>query len=177
MKNIEVEIRSLIDENKYHKLLRFFKKEGKWLGEDYQETYYFDCKEDLRIQKNNNFSKIWLKSGKIHDEAREEIEIKFDKEDFEKLEQAFLALGYKVGIKWFRTRNTFKWQGIKVCLDYTKGYGYIIELEKLANENEKDKVLDTLKQKLASLKIPLISREEFDKMFKHYKDNWKILIK
>ena len=172
--NIEVEVRSFISKEKYEELLEFFKKEGKFVNEDYQETLYFDTKEDLRIQKNNFFSKIWLKKGKIHDDYREEIEIKFDRNDFEKLKKLFLILGFNVEIKWLRKRYTFKWQDMDVMIDYTKGYGYIIELEKISSE--KEKTLKLLKQKLKILNISLTPKEEFDKKYNYYKENWKSLI-
>jgi predicted adenylyl cyclase CyaB len=174
--NIEVEIRSFITKDKYDELIAFFKKEGQFVTEDYQETYYFDCDQDLRIQKNNFFSKIWMKKGKIHDEQREEIEIKFDKNDFEKLEKLFLSLGFNVQIKWFRNRHTFKWNDVEVCIDYTKGYGHIIELEKMSTESEKEKTLQILKEKMKSLNIPLTPKEEFDKKYLYYKENWKSLV-
>jgi uncharacterized protein YjbK len=59
--SIEVEIRSFITEIQYNEFLNFFVREGKTLGKDYQETYYFDCPEDLRIQKNDSGAKIWMK--------------------------------------------------------------------------------------------------------------------
>ena len=174
--NIEVEIRSFIMKEKYEHLLDFFKKEGELVNEDYQETYYFDTEEDLRIQQNKFYSKIWLKKGKIHDDYREEIEIKFDKDYFEQLERMFSALGFNVDVKWFRTRHTFKWQGISVMVDYTKGYGYIIELEKMSTEEEKEKTLELLKQKLRILNIPLTSKEEFTKKYQYYRNNWEKLV-
>lgn len=177
MKNIEVELRSFITKEKYEELIDFFKQNSKFVNKDDQVTYYFDSKEDLRIQKNNFFSKIWLKKGKIHDESREEIEIKFDKEDFEIIERLFLVLGYNIEIKWFRKRYSFKWQDINVMLDYTRGYGYILELEEKSSEQEKDLVLNKLKEKLNSLNIELTPKEEFDKKFEYYKNNWKELIK
>lgn len=119
--NIEAELRSFISKEKYNELLDFFKEKASLIKEDYQETFYFDCDEDLRIQKNNFFSKIWMKKGKIHDDSREEIEIKFDKNDFEKLETLFLSLGYNIEIKWFRKRFQFKWEDTTVCLDFTRG--------------------------------------------------------
>ena len=60
-KNIEVEIRAFVSEQEYNELLEFFKQNAELIKEDLQETHYFDCKEDLRIQKNNAGSKIWLK--------------------------------------------------------------------------------------------------------------------
>ena len=175
--DIEVEIRSFISEDKYIELLAFFKENGVLINEDYQETYYFDCDEDLRIQKNNFYSKIWLKKGKIHDDQREEIEIKFDKDYFGKLEELFLTLGLNIDVKWFRKRFTFTWEGINVMIDHTKGYGYIIELEKMSNKQEKEIVLDLLKEKLEILKVPLTSKEEFNRKYKYYKTNWRELTK
>lgn len=174
---IEAELRSLISKEQYSRLLEFFQKNAKLNKEDYQESYYFDSEEDLRIQRNSFFSKIWLKKGKIHDDSREEIEIKFSREDFGKVEKLFLSLGMKVEIKWFRKRYEFEWGGITVCLDHTKGYGYIIELEKMCSEEEKVEILELLKQKFIELNIPITPREEFDKKFQHYKENWRELTK
>jgi len=174
--NIEAEIRSFISKEKFEELLDFFKQNAKLDKEDYQETFYFDCDEDLRIQRNDFFSKIWMKKGKIHDDHREEIEIKFDKNEFENLEKLFLSLGYGVEIKWFRKRYEFKWDDITVCLDFTKGYGYIIELEKMCSEDMKEKEFELLKQKFNSLNIDITPKEEFNKKFQHYKENWKSLV-
>jgi predicted adenylyl cyclase CyaB len=174
---IEVEVRSFINRKQYNQLLKFFKKNGKLVKEDYQETYYLGSKEDLRIQRNKFFSKIWFKKGKIHDDAREEFEISFDRRDFRLLEKLFMALGFKVQIKWFRKRFEFFWEGIKVCLDYTKGYGYIIELEKVVPASEKNKTLSLLKQRFKELNLPLTPRKEFEEKFKYYSKNWKSLIK
>ena len=173
---IEVEIRSFITREKYEEFLEFFRKEGEFLGEDFQETYYFGAKEDLRIQRNNSFSKIWMKKGKIHDERREEIEIKFARGDFEKLEAIFLALGFSVSVKWLRKRRSFRWRGIDVAVDFTKGYGYILELEKMADESGKEKTLELLKRKMETLGIPLTPKAEFDKKFQYYRENWKKLV-
>ncbi len=175
--NIEVEVRSFINENQYQQLLEFFSKEANLIKEDYQESYYFDCPEDLRIQRNNDGAKIWLKKGEIHDDAREEIEIKVAKEDFENLEQLFQTLGYEVEIKWFRNRSQFKWDDIKVCIDYTKGYGHIIELEKICQEEDKEKEHQMLMKKLKSLNIEISSKKSFNEKFEYYKENWKSLIK
>src|SRR3989344_1808553 len=175
--DIEVEIKCFISKENYQRLLDFFKSNAEFINEDYQETYYFNSVEDLRIQRNNSFCKIVLKSGKIHDYHRKELEIKLDKNDFEKLEKLFNALGYEIEIKWFRKRNNFKWQDIDVSLDFTKGYGYILELEKMSNEENKEKNLLLLREKLKLLGVNETRNEEFDKIFENYKKNWKELTK
>jgi len=116
-----------------------------------------------------------MKKGKIHDDFREETEIKFSKEDFEMLERIFLALGYNVEIKWFRKRLRFNWYDIKVTVDFTKGYGYILELEKMSSEENKEQTLNLLKQKLKELDLEETPKEEFNKKYEYYKNNWKNL--
>ena len=178
-KNIEVEIRSFITKEKYEELLEFFKQNAEFVKEDFQETHYFDCEQDLRIQKNNNGSKIWLKKGNLHDDAREEIEIFTSKENehnFENLGKLFNALNYNVEIKWLRLRNQFNWSNIKICLDYTKGYGYIIELEEISDEENKENILQELKQKLRELNIEETPKEIFNEKYNYYKENWRELI-
>ncbi|MCK5608822.1 CYTH domain-containing protein [Candidatus Pacearchaeota archaeon] len=174
---IEVEIRSFISKEQYEQLLEFFKENAKLKKEDYQETSYFDCEQDLRIQKNDFTSKVWLKQGQIHDEQREETEIHFKKENFEDLEKLFTQLGYSTEIKWFRKRHEFEWENITVCIDYTKGYGHIIELEKLCEEKDQNQELENLKEKLKTLNIELTPKEKFKEKFEHYKNNWKELTK
>jgi predicted adenylyl cyclase CyaB len=173
--NIEVEVRSFISPEKYSELLEYFKANAKLLKEDYQESYYFDCEADLRIQRNTHGAKIWMKQGQIHDDHREELEIEVDREDFNKLEQLFINLGYQVEIKWFRRRFEFKWNSITVCLDYTKGYGYIIELEKMTNKDEQEQIHLHLMEKMKELKINISSKDEFAEKFNYYKANWREL--
>ncbi|HIG93249.1 TPA: hypothetical protein HA234_03560 [Candidatus Woesearchaeota archaeon] len=175
--DIEAEIRSFISEEQYGQLLLFFQQNASFMKEDYQETFYFDGEQDLRIQKNDFFAKVWLKKGKLHDDHREEIEIRFDRSDFEKLEQLFLSMGLRVGIKWFRARLEFKWDDATVCLDFTRGYGYIIELEKMCSDHDKEQEVEKLKQKLASLGIAATPKAEFEARFKYYKENWRELVK
>ncbi len=176
MKNIEAEVRSFLTKNQYDRLLKFFKKNAKFVMKDNQVTYYFTGDHDLRIQKNDYFSKIWMKGGKIHDSFREELEIKFDKNNFELLEKLFLKLGYDIKVKWFRKRYQFRWSGIDVMLDYTRGYGYIIELEKMCSPKEQVRTYGMLKERFKELGIKLSPKEDFDKKFKYYTKNWKKLV-
>jgi len=40
MKNIEVEVRAFVDENRYHQLVDFFEQYAQFLKEDTQITHY-----------------------------------------------------------------------------------------------------------------------------------------
>jgi hypothetical protein len=61
-------------------------------------------------------------------------------------------------------------------LDFTKGYGYIIELEKMSDTKNKNKVYQKLLKQLNQLKIKLTPKEEFERKFKYYKKHWPSLI-
>ncbi len=176
MRNIEVKVRAFIDESRYHQFVDFFEQHAKFLKEDSQTTYYFTGPHDLRIQKNNFFAKIRMKKDEIHDDHREEIAIKFDKEEFEKLKELFLYLWYEIEITRLRNRLQFDWDGIDVSLDYTKGYGYIIELKITTTDLEKDEALAVIRKKFAELEIPITPKEEFKQKYERYKTNRKTLI-
>lgn len=173
---IEVEVRAFITEKQYKQLTDFFDKNAELVIDDEQETHYLSGNKDLRIQKNKRHSKIWMKGGKIHDDHREELEIFTDKDNFPLLERLFKELGYSTEIKWFRKRKEYKWGDVTACIDDTRGYGKIVELEKMTEAGEKGDALDYLRGKLASLGIELTPKEEFNSRYEHYKKNWRNLV-
>jgi hypothetical protein len=63
-----------------------------------------------------------------------------------------------------------------VCLDSTKGYGEIVELEAKCDASEKERTLTMLRERLARLDVKETSRETFEEKFKYYKKNWKKLL-
>jgi adenylate cyclase class IV len=175
MPAIEVELRSFVSDDAFGTLLDFFKAHASFKDEDEQETWYLDVPEDVRIQRNKSYSKIWSKKGNIHDEAREETEARFPAEDFDKLASMAAMLGIGVKIKWFRKRIEFDWDGVSVCLDDTKGYGKILELEMVVPPESKDQALVELRSRFGSLNISITPRSEFEQAFAFYEKNWRTL--
>ena len=171
--NIEVEVRSFVSARKYRDLLKLLKKEAKFLGQEKQLTYYLSGPADLRIQKSGDSAKVWLKKGKLHQNAREELEIKVPGRDFDKLKALFLALGYKIEIGWQRTRNNFQYKGFTLAVDFTKGYGYILEVEKMTAPKKKTETLKKIYQIFEKLGVSRSLKEEFEKKFARYKKNWR----
>ena len=174
--NIETEVRSFITPSQYKRLLGYFKKNAKSLARENQITYYFSGPHDLRIQKSNDSAKLWLKGGRIHERYREDIVVNCSGKDFSNLEFLLSRLGYRPEIKWFRKRNNFLWDGVTVSLDYTKGYGHILELEKMGTLKSAPKTYKMLLAKLKELGVKLTPKAEFDKKFAYYKSNWKKLV-
>lgn len=177
MINIEIEVRSFISRSEYKKLEKILRKEAKFMDSVKEETVYFKVKnKDLRIRKDKKQAYIILKEGKIHDDSREEIEIKLKKEDFSKIESLFKKLGCKDEVRWFRKRKIYKWKGVKVLLDDTKGYGLIIELEKVRTKKNKEKIHKELENKLKSFGIKITPKPEFDRKLQYYKNNWRKIL-
>lgn len=176
MTNLEVEIKSFVSKNKFDELMSYFKLHGKFIKEDYQETYYFQSQADFRIQKSDFFSKIILKKGKLHDEIREETEVTLSKDDFDKLKKIISAIGLKTEIKWIRRRYEFLWNKITVTLDNNLGTGYFVEMELPCNENNKEEALQILKKRANELSLSLTPLEELEKRFKWYKENWREIL-
>jgi predicted adenylyl cyclase CyaB len=175
--NIECEIRAFLTDEQYDRLSEKLAGIAEADGEDEQVTYYFEGNgdPDLRIQRNSTGAKIWFKKGRMHDEARLEIELPCRREDFGTLEQLFSALGYAVSIKWFRKRRLYRLEGVTVTLDDTRGYGKILELEKVCFEGERDEALGLLKARMSELGIEPTPKEAFDLRYAEYKRNWREL--
>ena len=170
---VEVEIRSFITKKKHGELLTRLKKEARFVGTDHQETFYFEAPIDLRIQRNDSFSKIWAKGGRMHDTFRNEVEIRFNRSDFKSLESILVGAGLRISSKWYRTRHTFRQGRTSIMLDHTRAYGYIIELERMATESDKEAALEVLKEKARDLGVKLSHRSEFERRFALYKKRWK----
>jgi predicted adenylyl cyclase CyaB len=173
---IECELRAFVTDGQYESLLRRLRTDAVHDGRDEQVTYYFEGNgdPDLRIQRNARGGKIWYKGGKMHEEARKEIEIPFEDEAaFGKFEELFLALGYHVSIKWFRVRETFRLGDVTVTLDDTKGYGKIVEFERLCAEDGREAALDGLREAMAGYGIAPTPKEDFDRRYAEYKADWR----
>lgn len=173
--SIEVELRSFVDDAQYAALRQLFDAQGTLVKEDTQETTYFTGDVDFRIQRGDKAAKLTFKSGKVHDPMREEIEIAIDKAQFDNYLRLTKALGYDIGIIWYRHRLEYHWQGLVVTLDDTRGYGKIIEFEKEATPETQEAALAELKAKMAQLGVELTPAEEFSRKFADYKANWRVL--
>ncbi len=176
MRNMEVETRSFLSGDEYVRLIKFMESDAEHVEDDEQSTFYLSGENDVRLQKNSSGAKIILKGGKIHDEYREEIEVKFKKEDFDNMVAVVCAAGHEIEIKLFRMRKEFLWRGTKVCIDRTKGYGDIIEIEILCGEDEVSDARKKVGELMKELDVAQTPRYVFEERFNHYKKNWRRLI-
>ncbi|MBW6461902.1 MAG: CYTH domain-containing protein [DPANN group archaeon] len=176
MANIEVESRAFLSEDEYARLINFMESNAERVKDDEQSTFYLSGENDVRLQKNSSGAKIILKGGKIHDDYREEIEVKFRKEDFDNMVSILCAAELEIEIKWFRKRKEFIWKNTKVCIDRTKGYGDIIEIEILCGEDEVEDARKKISEVMSELEVAQTPRYVFEERFNYYKNNWRRLV-
>ena len=169
---VNVEIRSFIKPEKYKELIE---KYNNILHTEKQISYFFNSKEDFRFMKTKMYSEICLKEGKMHDDIKSEKIVKIDSKYNNNMEYVLNDLGYIPQVKWFRTRSKANLDfGIDLCLDYTVGYGYIIEVSKNIEDNSKsDLTKIELGNYLESLDIDITSKDEFNKKYNDYVLNWE----
>lgn len=170
---IEVEKRSFITKEKYDELITYFKSNNYLIEEERQITSYFKGDIDFRLMNTPNYLKLWLKKGKIHDDAREEMNVIIDKKYENDLFRMLETLGYEVEIKWFRKRIQLQYQQFDVTIDYSIGYGYIVEFELMVNEEVNiDQAKKELQSAFKKFNIDDSSKEEFNSKYNDYKNNW-----
>lgn len=177
-KNIEVEVRSFIDDGQYEDIKAILEKDFEFVKELDETTVYFSGEKDLRMRKNETEAFVILKEGKIHDDFRKEFEVRIDRDDFDNMTELFRALGYEIEIEWLRRRLEYKNADMKVLLDDTRGYGKILELEKMVEGGSEKAAHGELMEEMRKFGIGEITpKEEFNEKFGYYKKNWKNLIR
>jgi adenylate cyclase class IV len=170
---IEVELRSFISKETYEQLLSRLENEKYNIKETRQITYYFSGDKDFRLMTTKDNLKLWLKTGFIHDEARGEMTVIVDNEYKDQLLSMLTFLGYDIEIKWYRVRNEINYNNIDITIDYTHGYGYIIEAEIIVDDESKiEQSKDILKNLFNQFDIEVTDKQIFKDKYNDYKINW-----
>ncbi len=116
---LEVELRALLSDHDFERIRT-------QLGTAQpirQITYYLDSPVDTRIQLSSHGGKVWQKLGKIHEDAREEVEVPLSSENAKRMLHLFQNMGFAIKVAWFRERRSYVRDGITIALDNTVGYG------------------------------------------------------
>lgn len=168
---IQVELRAFLKPDEYKNLIE---KYNNILHTEKQINYFYNSKKDFRFIKTKRYCELCIKQGDMHDSIKNEKVVKIDTEYMENLSDILYSLGYIPEVKWFRTRSSAKLDfGFDMCLDYTVGYGYIIEISKdIEDENNVDLAKIELGNFLESLDIDLTPKEVFDEKYQEYTSNW-----
>jgi adenylate cyclase class IV len=178
-KNIEIEFRSIFDEDRYLELRKFLDKKAQNLGEDDKNVFFFIMPDKLvkvvnNISKNN--AKIVLKLNKIGKGSDfEEIEIPIFQADIDDAVKIFSNLEITDNVmQSFQKRRNYLYKGVELALKYSDVWGYHLELEIIINNLDEKQSAEKKIMKIADeLGIKLMSDEELVEFTKNAEEKYK----
>jgi len=176
-KNIEVELRALIDEKQFIELNCFLAKNGKYLGEDHKDSHFFILPDKLlkvtdNISKNN--AKISLKLQKIGlGSDFEEIDVNFSREDADKIIKIFKLLGFNNYMYSYQNRHNYLYKNVEFAIKYTESWGFHCEMEIMVkSKKEVPRALKEMGVVAKELGLKIMSDDELKKFITKIHGGW-----
>lgn len=179
VKNIEVEVRAVFNEDKYKQLTDFLNNNAEDLGQDDKDVYFFLLPTKVVKVVNNvskNTSKIVMKLTRVGKGGNdtEEVEIFIDPKDFDKSVKLFNELKFDEVQRAYQLRHNYMYKGVELALKFSDSWGYHLELEiMISNEREQEnaelklnEVAMELGVKIMTPKEQKIFAENIDKTYK-----------
>jgi len=174
MANIEVEVRGIINKNKYDELNKLFGKEGKFLDhKDRVVVCYPDpetgslveqCKTDIRVRTTNGIPEIIIKLGEWgnQDESRRELSLVGKKGEFDKMILMLAAMGHKKGIMAVRHGKIYEYKGVEFSLVEVPNHSYYFEAEIMVkNEASKNEATKKITKICNELGLNILTQQGF----------------
>lgn len=180
-KQIEVEHRARFSKEEHDRLLAFLHENGKDLGQDDKNVYFFTFPDRLLKVTDNiskNSAKITGKIGRIGEGSGfEEIEFPIDKVDIEKAVKLFKLFGFTNVHDSFQGRRNFEYNGVEIALKYSDMWGYHAELEIVIEDEAKKDEADLRIMTLArELGITLMTEDDLRTFIKQKESELKLVL-
>ncbi|NQU78271.1 hypothetical protein HQ545_00730 [Candidatus Woesearchaeota archaeon] len=170
MKDIRVQIGSVLTKDKHNSLIEFFQQQCGASSWEEQVTYHYEAPVEAIIQKKSTFSRLVTKKGS------ERVELRFNRDDFGQLENMFKMFGYPIKVKWFRKRHTFQWRGFDIFIDDKRGYGMTFSMSKKSDAAGQAYATLEMQKSFKDLDLEVTPKDEFDKKYQNYMQNWKAML-
>jgi len=172
-KNIEVEIRGKIAEEKVKEVLDFLGRNGEKKPEknrvflDYStflpEQGIEKRTKDIRLRATNGVPEIIVKLGNWGgSENRKEISVPTSQGSFDKLVQVFGAIGLEKAILCIRKSYVFQYENVELAIVEVPNHSFYFEAEKMLSPNEdKTKAEKAIRDICKKLRLEPFSDQEF----------------
>lgn len=163
----EVEIRGLLDQDKYKNLLDYLNTHAKVLGPDDRETVFFIIPDKtLKVTKNisKETAKIALKLGNIKTGKQEEIEIPLAIEQFKNTVKFLQNLGFTETQYTSQKRANYEYKGFLISVKHSDDWGYHFEIDtNVSNEKLIPETRVNLERIAKELGLKVMTEEEIRK--------------
>lgn len=173
-KQIEIEHRARFSKEEHDRLLAFLQQNGKNLGKDDKNVYFFTFPDKL-LKVTDNISKSTAKiTGKLsrigEGSGFEEVEFPIAREDVQRAVELFKGFGFTEVHDSFQSRHNFEYKDVEIALKHSKMWGHHAELEIVVDdETKKDEADQRIVGVAKELDITLMTEEEL-KVFINQKE-------
>ncbi|MGM0629243.1 MAG: hypothetical protein ACQESA_02350 [Patescibacteria group bacterium] len=158
-----------------------FKKVNSYLTEEKKQELreIVEKGESFSVRTRKKDSSVYLVIKASVDEGTSENTIsrlEFEKElelSLDEIDSLVLDSGYDYQAKWSRDRSEYVYKDCNVCIDRNAGYGYLVEFEKVIDEEEKiSDVKSEIKRIMDELGLDELPQDRLERMFEYYNKNW-----
>ena len=165
-KQIEIELRSMFDQDKFDSLKKFLDKNAKYLGQDDKDVHFYIFPDKL-LKVTDNISKdsakLTLKLNRIGQGSDfEEIEFPIQREDVVKAVKMFNSLEITDNIiHSFQSRHNYIFKGVELALKHSSEWKYHLELEIVVEDESKKRGAERKIRDIAlELGVKIMSEKE-----------------
>ena len=110
----------------------------------------------------------------VHGLARVEYNFEMPGMGIAAVDAMILSHGFEYQAKWSRHRQQYRCAGANVCIDKNAGYGYLVEVEILAeSEGEIDSTKAQIYALMEQLELTELPQARLDRMFDYYNTHWR----
>lgn len=171
--NIEVELRGPLSKDEFVRLNKLLKTKGSFklnkerILIDYSIFISSEGLEgrtkDIRLRVTNKIPEIIVKIGKMGGiESRKEVSILVERGGFDKLVQAFAAIGLTKGMLCVRRSRVYMYKNIEFSLVEVPNHSFYFEAEKLISSTKnKRQAQQYIKRVCKTLNLRLFNKKSF----------------
>ena len=91
----------------------------------------------------------------------------------DKLDQLLIDCGFGVQAKWQAERDKYRFHGATVEVIFSPGYGYLSEVEYVAQDQDRAAAEGVVRGILAELGLTELPGERLERMFAYYNQHWQ----
>lgn len=167
----EIEIKSLLNKNKYDELLSFFRSEYLEINDEIIHTTRY-LPNDLRLRYSDKTFEVVYKDGTPTSICRKEIIVPLqDMNHLIYLEKIFLLEQYSKDRSWIKHKIEFEYPYgdymYCLCLQHIYDFGYILEVEYINSVNDSNIHENNIREVMRKLNCKEIDSTSFtDKIHK-----------
>lgn len=169
---IEVEYRALLSNKQYLTLLDFLSHNGKDLGADNKDVYFFLLPDRIaKVVKNvsNRGAEVVFKSNRLGRGKAffKEITVPIQKRHFHQMVKIFKRLPFDESQFSSQIRRNFVYKGINIAVKYSSAWKYHCEFEIMVdNISQRTEAKKKISKIAEELNIKIMSEEELSKSAK-----------